>query len=167
MGGVSAWREGEMKKRGRAEEWAREDRERAEREEDVISSDNDDDDEDEDDEDDEDEDAEDGKSNHKPTKLTPTQKARAKAEQKALRAASRALRLEALEARKEARALAKAEMADENEEFEAQGREAAKKADLDKGLIGGDDDVRFVIVLDRMGIEAQCSRQNLSNINTS
>lgn len=44
MGGVSAWREGEMKRRERVEEWAREDRERAEMEEDAISEDDDDDD---------------------------------------------------------------------------------------------------------------------------
>jgi len=136
MGGVSAWREGEMQRRERVEEWAREDRERAEREEDVISSDDEDSEDDDDDEEEEDNEA-------SSAKRTPAQKARLKAERKANRAASRASRLEARDARREARAIVKAEMADENEEVEAQGRAAATEADLEKGLIGRDDDVCF------------------------
>lgn len=147
-----------MRKRDRVEEWAREDRARVEKEEDFISDEDDDDDtEDSDEEDSDEEDLEDDEKNKdaeaghggsskkrvttKKIKPTPTQKARAKAERKAQRASLRASRLEARDAQREARAIAKAEMAEENEEAELQEREMMRKADLEKGLVGGDDDV--------------------------
>lgn len=139
MGGVAAWREGEMRKRARMEEWRREDERAAERaierEGDVESSEE---------EDEEEEDVQDGEEDEEDgVRKTQEEKRREKQERREQRAAMRAVREEAKEARKEAMENAKFER--ENDGYDAEEREAARQADREKGLIGNDDDVCFPI----------------------
>lgn len=133
MGGVAAWRAGEMKKRQRMEDWRREDEEAAERDLDrkaeILSSDDDDDEEGDEDE-----------GNVVPK--TEEEKKLEKEGRRAQRAAMRVARDEAKLARKEAMENAKFER--ENDGFAAEEREAARKADREKGLIGNDDDVSII-----------------------